>query len=229
MWITILVMAVAISLEPFRIGMTVLMLNRPRPMLQLLAFLSGGFAMGISVGLVVLFVLQPRLLESKHFTLPKVQIAIGVLALLGSAVVATNILAGRFGGRASAGAEAGAEASPGRLSTRVRHLLRGRTLWIAAVAGLGIALPSVDYLAALAVILASGTTATTQAGALLAFNVVAFALVEIPLAAYLLAPEKTRASMTALNDWIRSRRRREVAALLAGVGCVLIVIGATGL
>ena len=57
MWITILVMAVAISLEPFRIGMTVLMLNRPRPMLQLLAFLSGGFAMGISVGLVVLFVL----------------------------------------------------------------------------------------------------------------------------------------------------------------------------
>jgi hypothetical protein len=102
-------------------------------------------------------------------------------------------------------------------------------LWVAAVAGLGIALPSVDYLAALAVILASGTTAMTRVGALLAFNVVAFALVEIPLAAYLVAPEKTRASMTALNDWIRSRRRREVAALLAGVGCVLIVIGATGL
>jgi hypothetical protein len=225
MWITILVMAVAISLEPFRIGMTVLMLNRPRPMLQLLAFLAGGFAMGISVGLVVLFALQPRLLESEHFTLPKVQIAIGVLALLGSAVVATNVLAGRFGSRAPAGGDDG----PGRLSTRVRHLLKGRSLWVAAVAGLGIALPSVDYLAALAVILASGTTAMTRVGALLAFNVVAFALVEIPLAAYLVAPEKTRASMTALNDWIRSRRRREVAALLAGVGCTLIVIGATGL
>jgi hypothetical protein len=225
MWITILVMAVAISLEPFRIGMTVLMLNRPRPTLQLLAFLCGGFAMGISVGLAVLFVLQPRLLESEHFTLPKVQIAIGVLALLGSAVVATNVLAGRFRGGATPGGVDG----PQRLSTRVRNLLKGRSLWVAAVAGLGIALPSVDYLAALAVILASGTTVTTQAGALLAFNVVAFALVEIPLAAYLVAPEKTRASMTALNDWIRSRRRHEVAALLAGVGCVLIVIGATGL
>jgi Sap, sulfolipid-1-addressing protein len=229
MWITILVMAVAISLEPFRIGMTVLMLNRPRPTLQLLAFLCGGFAMGISVGLAVLFVLQPRLLESEHFTLPKVQIAIGVLALLGSAVVATNVLAGRFGSRARGGATPGGVDGPKRLSTRVRNLLKGRSLWVAAVAGLGIALPSVDYLAALAVILASGTTATTQAGALLAFNVVAFALVEIPLAAYLVAPEKTRASMTALNDWIRSRRRHEVAALLAGVGCVLIVIGATGL
>ncbi|HEX7826488.1 MAG TPA: GAP family protein, partial [Mycobacterium sp.] len=53
MWITILVMALAVSLEPFRIGMTVLMLNRPQPMLQLLAFLCGGFFMGTTVGLIV--------------------------------------------------------------------------------------------------------------------------------------------------------------------------------
>ena len=55
MWITPLVMAIAVSMEPFRIGMTVLMLNRPRPMLHLIAFLSGGFAMGATVGLVVIF------------------------------------------------------------------------------------------------------------------------------------------------------------------------------
>jgi hypothetical protein len=35
--------------------------------------------------------------------------------------------------------------------------------------------------------------------------------------------------MAALNDWIRSRRRGEVAALLAGVGAVLVVVGLTGL
>ena len=56
MWITLLAMAVAVSLEPFRIGMTVLMVNRPRPGLQLLAFLAGGFAMGVTVGLIVLFI-----------------------------------------------------------------------------------------------------------------------------------------------------------------------------
>src|SRR6201985_219306 len=53
---TVLVMALAVSIEPFRIGMTVLMLNRPKPALQLLAFLCGGFAMGTTVGVVVLFV-----------------------------------------------------------------------------------------------------------------------------------------------------------------------------
>jgi len=72
--------------------MMVLMLNRPRPTLQLLAFLSGGFAMGATVGLVVIFAFRPGLLGSAHFTLPKVQIVIGVLAVLMAAVVATGVM-----------------------------------------------------------------------------------------------------------------------------------------
>jgi hypothetical protein len=211
MWITILVMAIAVSLEPFRIGMTVLMLNRPRPILQLLAFLSGGFAMGATVGLVVIFAFRPGLLGSAHFTLPKVQIVIGVLALVMAALLAAGVMP-----------------AP-RIPTQARGLVDGQSLWVATVAGLGIALPSVDYLAVLAVIVASGTAPSTQVGALLVFNVVAFALVELPLLAYLLAPTRTRALMAVLNDWIRSRRRGEVAAVLVGVGCVLLVAGIAGL
>ena len=214
MWITILVMAVAISLEPFRIGMTALMLNRPRPTLQLLAFLGGGFSMGLTVGLVVLFVFR-RWTAPTHLSVPRMQILIGVLALLVAAALAV-----RTGGL-------------GRLPNRgqglLGGLLNGRSLWVAAAAGLGIALPSVDYLAVLVVILASGSAATTQVAALLVFNFVAFALVEIPLVAYLLAPARTRVSMAALNDWVRSRRRLEVATLLAAVGCLLLVLAAAGL
>jgi hypothetical protein len=204
-------MAIAVSMEPFRIGMTALMLNRPKPALQLLAFLSGGFAMGATVGLVVIFAFRPGLLGSAHFTLPKVQIAIGALAVLIAAVVAAGFM------------------SAPSLPARARGLARGPSLWVAGVAGLGIALPSIDYLAVLAVIVASGAAPSTQVGALLVFNVVAFALVELPLVAYLLAPDRTRASMAALNDWIRSRRRRGVAAVLAAVGCVLLVAGIAGL
>lgn len=217
MLITLLVMAFVVSLEPFRIGMTVLMLNRPRPMLQLLSFLCGGFAMGMTVGLLVLFVFRRRMLESSYFTLPRVQMLIGVLALLVAAALAAKAWTGRFGPR------------PGMLAMRAQRLLNGRSLWTAGMAGLGIAMPSVDYLAALAVILASGATAMTQVGALLAFNVVAFALVEIALLAYLLVPQATHTSMAALHDWIRSRRRIEVAILLAAVGCVLVAVGMAGL
>ena len=213
MLVTVLVMALAISVEPFRIGMTVLMLNRPRPALQLLAFLCGGFAMGLTVGLVVLFVFRRALLGSRHFTLPNVQILIGVLALLGAVVVAAS---GRWDFR------------PRVLARPAQRLLNGPSLVVAGVAGLGIALPSVDYLAALAVILASRAGTLTQVGLLVMFNVVAFAFVEIPLLAYLLAPKATVTWVAALHDWIRARRRAEVAIVLAAVGSVALTVGLVG-
>ncbi|HEU0191512.1 MAG TPA: GAP family protein [Mycobacterium sp.] len=217
MLITVLVMALAVSLEPFRIGMTALMLNRPRPVLQLLAFLSGGFAMGMTVGLGVLFVFRRRLPGSAHFTLPTVQILIGALALLAAAVLAVHDVTRWFGPRQE------------RLAARARRLGGGRSLWVAAAMGLGIALPSADYLAVLAVILASGAAAITQIEALVMFHIVAFGAVEIPLLAYAFAPQATRAGMAAAHDWVRSRRRAEVAVLLAVVGGLLLLVGLAGL
>lgn len=217
MWITpLLVMAAAVSLEPFRIGMTVVMLNRPRPLLQLLTFLTGGFAMGTAVGVVVLFVLRPAL-GSAHFTLPRAQMVAGAIVLVVAAAVGSGLVGPK------------SDRQPGQLAMRTRQLLNGHSLWTAGVAGLGIALPSVDYLASLTLIVASGTAAATQVGALLLFNVVAFGLVEIPLICYLIAPDRTRAALSTLHDWLQARHRLEVAALLATVGCVLLVAGYTGL
>jgi Sap, sulfolipid-1-addressing protein len=216
MILTVLLMAFAVSFEPFRIGMTVLMLNRPNPALQLLAFLLGGFAMGTTVGLVVLFVFRRILLGSTYFTLPRVQLLIGLLFLMVAVIVAADVPR-RLGIR------------PATFSTPAQRLMRGDSLSVAGIAGLSIALPSVDYLAALAVILASGAAALTQVAALLMFNLVAFALVEIPLLAYVLAPKKTATWMTALHNWIRSRRRHQVAILLASVGGVFLAIGGVGL
>jgi hypothetical protein len=223
MWITLLLMAVAVSLEPFRIAMTILMINRPRPLLQLLAFLVGGFAMGLVVGVIALFVLRP-VLGSAHFTLPRVQIVVGVVLLVNAAVVATGVIGKR-------GNDDGSQAvrQPGPLATRTRQLVNGRSLWTAGVAGFGIALPSVDYLAVLALIAASGVAASAQLGALLLFNVVAFAFVEIPLVCYLVTPDRTRATLSALQEWVRRRRRRDVAILLAAVGCVLLGAGLAGI
>lgn len=216
-------MAVAVGLEPFRIGMTVLALNRPRPALQLLALLAGGFAMGTAVGVVVLFVLRPAL-GSAHFTLPRVQIVVGLVLLVNAALVA----AGMLGGTRATGSGLLARI-PASISGRARRLLNGGSLWTAGVAGLGIALPSIDYVAALALIVASGATPATQFGALLVFNVVAFALVEIPLLCYLVAPDRSRSMLAAVYDWLRAQGRRGVAVLLAAVGCVLVGVGIASL
>jgi len=222
-WITLLAMAVAVSLEPFRVGMTAVMINRPRPDLQLTAFLAGGFAMGTTVGMIVLFVLRPAV-QSVHFTLPRVQLIVGALLLVNAAVVATGVVGRREGGTSAPAAQ---RFEP--LLTRARQLLNSRSLWTAGVAGLGIALPSVDYLAALTLIAASGAAATVQTGAVLLFNTVAFWFVEIPLILHLVAPDRTRAALAALQRWMQTRRRRALTVLLATVGCVLIVAGLAGL
>src|ERR1700712_2152770 len=132
---TVLIMALAVSIEPFRIGMTALMLNRPRPALQLFAFLCGGFAMGTTVGLVVLFVFRRILLGTSLVTVPRIQLLIGLLVWLMAAVVAGDLL-GRLGPR------------PAILARPATELLKGDSLSVAGIAGLSIALPSVDYLAA---------------------------------------------------------------------------------
>ena len=201
MWITLLVMAVAVSLEPFRIGMTVLMINRPRPLLQLLAFLAGGFAMGTAVGVIVLFVLRPAL-GSAHFTLPRVQIVVGAVVLVNAAVVGH----GRDGRQARRRIRERADRMSGPLATRTRQLLNGRSLWTAGVAGLGIALPSVDYLAALALIVASGAAAATQVGALHAVQRGGVRARGDPAALLPGGPGPHPPALSALNDWLRSRR-----------------------
>ncbi len=215
MWLTVLVMALAVSTEPFRLGMTVVMLNRPRPVVDLLAFLVGGFLMGIAVGLIVLFGLRSVLDSDAHSTLPKVQIGLGVVLLVAAAAVALR--------RKPSEHDTGAE--PGRVAKHARRLMGAQSPWVPAIVGLGIALPSVDYLAALTVILASGAPAHHQVGALVMFNVVAFALVEIPLIAYLFAPDRTRAVMARLNGWFAANRRQALAITLGIIGSVLLSVG----
>jgi len=133
------------------------------------------FRDGKSAGLVVVRV-STHIAGSSYFTLPDGQILTGLLTLLVAVIFA---ICGRQGLR------------PTQLRTLAQQLLRGPSLAAAGIAGLGIALPSVDYLAAPAAIMASGTAALTQVAVLLMCNVVAFALMEIPLLAYLLAPTAT--------------------------------------
>jgi hypothetical protein len=235
MWPTVLVLASSVIFEPVRLGLVVLLLNRPRPMLQLLSFLCSGFAVCIGFGLVVVFVLR-HVPMIGSCTLAETRIAIGLLVLLIAAVLTTNISLTRqtqgstaVGGHADVIAvEPAPRNSLEKLSTRAKYLLQDSSLWVAGVSG-ALNLPSANYMAALIFILASGAAPGGQVRALLMFNVVAFTLVGIPLLSYLAAPQKTRVLLEALQAWVRSRRRRDVAAVLGIAGSAMLVLGISGL
>ncbi|WP_078326761.1 GAP family protein [Mycobacteroides salmoniphilum] len=225
MWTIVLLMALGVSVEPTRLGLTVVMLNRPRPLLQLFVFLCGAFVMGLSLGLTLLFVLRVSPMGNADVSGPYIQVGLGVLALLVAAVLAITASIRR----PAAAPRAPRSGLAGKLTTRVRGFLRNNSLWVAGVSGLGIALPSADFLAVIALIHASGATQPVQSMALLFFNAVAFSMVALPLLSYAAMPARTYEMVSALHTWIRTRRRIDVAAIVAILGLIILTLGAIGI
>ena len=238
-WGAVLVMALAAMADPLRIGITVLVISRPRPERQLSAFWLGGMAMGLAVGLGVLFVLRDfALVLMQHVasatassTVGLAQIVMGVLALVVAALIAVGFFARRRARVPTPDAEHSAAAlqpytptALWRLSTRAGVALRGESLWVAFLAGAWLATP-LQYVAALAAILASGAAAGMQIGAVVVYNLVALTFAEIPLVSHMVAPARTHEVMLQVHDWVGARRRQLLAAIVAVIGVFLVING----
>jgi hypothetical protein len=240
MWGTVLLLALMAAADPVRLGIAVLLISQPRPMLNLLVFWLGGMATGIAAAIGVLLLLRDfattvvQYVESTAAsgTVRQIQIASGVLALLIAAVIAVGFSArqrARVPDRDPSGlvlqrSQPGTLTAFSRLWGRALDARDGGLLWVAFVAGLGSATPPV-YPVAVAAILASGAAIGTQVSAAVVFTVVAFAVVEIPLVSYLATPAKTQAVMLQLHNWVRARRRWILAVLLAVTGVFLVATG----
>ena len=231
MWVTVLVLAVATNFEPARPTLVPLMLLRPRPIAQLVALFCGSWGMGCLAGVLVLFVFHHSPLGSDRANGAKAQIAIGMLTLV---VAATMAMKGPRRRRGHGADIPGEPTDPRRQPTpmdevaeRARAILsKGNSPWLAGALGLGIGLPSVDYLAVLVVIATSGHPQVQQLGALLMFLTVGNAFIAIPLITYSVAPDPTKRWIDSFRGWVRARTRREFAAVVAGLGVMQIVLGA---
>jgi Sap, sulfolipid-1-addressing protein len=242
MWGTVLLMAAVAGVDPARIAAVVFILSRTKPMRLLLAYFVGGFGLSLIIGAVVVFVLKGAGVGQKSSVPPEIEIAVGVLALVAAALIGSGVAA-RLRDRAQArrpkdkvavthgppdpGTRPGIEQLPGfdRLPPRAQAALKSESPWVAWVAGLAVGMPTAYYLAAIAAILNSGGGAGPQVAALVVFNLIAFALAEIPMVSFLIAPEATRARVDQLYDWMNTHHRVIVTALAAVVGVYLIVVG----
>jgi hypothetical protein len=86
-------------------------------------------------------------------------------------------------------------------------------------------LPSFYYLAALEQIAERYHTSATAFGLVLAFNVIQFALIEVPLVGYLFAPERTRVLVGVFDRWFGSHLRQIGEVIALAIGIYLIVRG----
>jgi hypothetical protein len=222
--------------------MIALLLTRPRPARHLVVFLCTGLSISLSVGFAVLFVFHHSFLGKANFNPALIQIGIGVVALLLGAFLASNVPLRQFSRREKVEVPAGNTAESavgvqdppppsrfGRLSARVRGFVKGESSWFSGSAGAALAMPSVDYMALLALIIASKAAPIEQAAALVTFLLLASWAAVIPLLSFLVAPAKTRIWVQRFNEWIRTRTRKHAGAFVVVVGLILIGVGLHGL
>ena len=84
---------------------------------------------------------------------------------------------------------------------------------VAFAVGVALNLPGAFYLVALKDIAKSQRGIGTQLFAIVIFNLIMFALAEVPLLGYSFAPEATRARVEALNGWMAHHARQMVIAV----------------
>lgn len=234
---TALAMALIAATNPVRLGVALLLISRRRPMLNLLTYWLGAVASAITAGLCVLTVVHhfaPTLMQSMSAQAAssgarRIQIVIGLVVLAVTALVAVGFSVRRPRVPTARGDPPALRTSTptafARLRSRAQGVLRGDYLSVAFVVGLGSGFPAVEYPVALAAIAASGRSIGVQIGAAIIFIVVMLLVVEIPLVSYSATPAQTQAVMLRLHDWVRPRRWRILATVVAAEAVLMVATG----
>ena len=252
MWIYVLYMGFALALDPFRLGFALVLTSRRRPMLNLFVFWLGGVAAGVGMALVGLLVLRDvtqTVVKNVMSVIDRVrssvvilsggglQITFGVLLLLALAVIKIRERSRDRSPTAVGGGGAPEVARPLRgpaavlawFAARTTEMLKSDYIWPVFVAGAASAIPPVDGVAMLAVIIGSRVHLATQFAAFFVFVLIMLLIVEIPLISYVVWPDKTERLVAQVQVWIQAHLRQIMQVLLGMAGVTALVQGVANL
>jgi hypothetical protein len=220
----VFLIAVASSLDAGLLTAAVVLLGRPRPARQLLAYLIGGMGFSIIFGLVIVLALHGSNLRIGKPTKGIIEVAAGAL-LLAFAVAAWSGRKVQWHPRRSRKRD---DDHAGRQSLHDRALGQD-SLWIAWAAGALYSAPGAYYLAGLALLAKQNASTATNVVVIVGFNLIQFALIELPLIGLVVVPDRARALTEKLNGWMTAHRRIVTVSLAGAIGGYLVISGISDL
>jgi Sap, sulfolipid-1-addressing protein len=222
----VFVLAVVASLDAGLVAAAVVLLGRPRPAQQLLAYLIGGMGLSIVFGLLIVLGLHGSKLlrEPSPSTSGVIEVVAGGLLI----VVAVAVRSGRALHWHPRKTSRGDTERPHRQSLYDRAVGHD-SVWIAWAAGAVYSVPGAYYLAGLALLAKLGQPAATNVLAILGFNLIMFALIELPLLGFVLAPDRTRSLTERLDGWMTDHRRILIVVVAGAGGTYLVISGLSDL
>jgi Sap, sulfolipid-1-addressing protein len=219
----VFVLALVSSLDAGLLTAAVALLGQPRPARQLGAYLIGAMGLSIVFGVLIVFALH-----GSNLLHGRVQSIIAVVAGVLLLVVALAAGSGRSLQWHPRRTRKREDDRPQRQSLQDRALGHD-SLWIAWAAGAAYSAPGAYYLAGLALLAKLNASTTTNVVAILGFNLIQFALIELPLAGLLLAPDRARSLTEKLNSWMTAHRRLLIVIVAGASGAYLLISGLSDL
>jgi Sap, sulfolipid-1-addressing protein len=217
--------------NPTLLAAVTLMLLLPNPKRLMLGYLLGAYTASISLGLVIVFALpeSSATSTSKNTLSPVEDVVVGLLLLVAAAVLATDRdrpLRERQARRKSE-KRAGNEAEE-KEALPMRLLGRGSPR-VAFVVGLLLSFPGVSYLTGLNHIHKLDAAALPTALLVIGFCLVQQLLLEVPLAGYFVAPERTADAVKGFRAWLARNGRQAGIIVAAVLGALILIRGIAGL
>lgn len=220
-------MALTAALNPTLLAATTVMLLLPKPTNLMLGYLLGALMTSVSLGLVIVFTLEDSSAVSvtQNTLSPAADFVLGFIALVVARVLSDERDAALKERRQKLRAAKGKSKEDKGPPRWQQALSRGTARTTFAVGAL-LTLPGASYLVALTRLAKDDLGVPQTVLAVLGFNLVMLALLEVPLLAYWLAPATTPERVERAKAALGRNGRRIGIRVATVVGALLIVRGA---
>src|SRR6516164_6243255 len=210
-------LAFTAALNPKLLAIDLLLIENRRPRAMFLCILLGGFAVGLTVGLLDVLVFHLDAISSQKTVSAGVDLALGLLLLAVGALVATGRLHGRRKQPVPAGDSQPDEPQKEKKDSWARLLAEPR-LGLAMLIGAVCGIPGASYLAGLHILITSKASTANQVMGVVLFVIIEFLLIIIPFVFLELRPEPTKRALKSTHDWLLGHARQLMAytALVLG-------------
>ncbi len=227
MWDIFLLSLVAAANASLLAAVTV-MLFLPSPKRLLLGYLAGALLTSITIGFLVVFVVGDASATStaENSVSPAIDVALGLILLLVAYVLRGGHDQRLKERRRARKGDADAEAE--KSASKVEQLLGRGSARVTFALGVVLTLPGVSYLVALRDLQELGYGPVGEILVIVGFNLMLLILLEVPLAGYYLAPERTVVEVQRFRAWLTRSGRRIAIVGAAALGALLIVRGSIG-
>lgn len=233
----VLLLALAAAIYPQLLAVVVVILTRPNPKPLLWACYLGSLIAAVGASIVIFAVFRSRgsiAGESSRRLGPSAYIVFGAIAL----ILAVFIAVGR--GRTLMGRDLPVvtrrredkprdPAASARIWSRMEVALSEGSFAVAAVAGALLAVPGPFDLIALGHLAAGGYRPLAAGAIILAFVLIKFLLIEIPIVGFAVNPDGTATRVNRFSTWMQTNKMPVVAAIVGVIGVALIGTGISSL